>query len=73
MICQRVREGISKAKLIPGKYVGSKGRGKLTPEIIRTIKFEYVKTGNVSEIARKFDLSRQTVYKFINMCEDWHE
>ena len=62
IINERQREGIALAKQ-RGVYKGRKN--KLTAEQIIELKKEATPKSNKSELARKFDISRDTLYKYI--------
>lgn len=71
MISQRVKSGMANAKA-KGKQIG---RPKITSENIPNIFFKHYhkyknKLINLSEFARICDMSRTTIYKYINMIEN---
>ncbi|MFI3242579.1 MAG: recombinase family protein [Alphaproteobacteria bacterium] len=62
LINQRVREGVAIAKA-KGKFKG--GKNKLSSEQVEELNALYTKGIKIAEIARKFGLSRPTVYSYI--------
>ncbi len=62
LINQRVREGVAIAKA-KGKFKG--GKNKLSQEQVEELNALYTKGIKIAEIARKFGLSRPTVYSYI--------
>lgn len=67
LILERQREGIAIAKE-KGAYKGSKKR--LTPSQIEELNKIYSKKEiSVSELGKKFGISRKSVYNYINNCK----
>lgn len=67
LILERQREGIAIAKE-KGAYKGSKK--KLTPSQIEELNKIYLKKEiSVSELGKKFGISRKSVYNYINNCK----
>ena len=62
LINDRVREGVALAKA-KGKYKG--GKNKLSDEQVKELNNLYKNGVSVAEIARKFEITRPTVYSYI--------
>ncbi len=62
LINDRVREGVALAKA-KGKYKG--GKNKLSDEQVKELNNLYKNGVAVAEIARKFEITRPTVYSYI--------
>lgn len=62
LINDRVREGVALAKA-KGKYKG--GKNKLSTEQVKELNNLYKNGVSVAEIARKFEITRPTVYSYI--------
>lgn len=72
---ERQREGIARAKRIPGKYKGRKS--VITPTIEKKVKERLEKGMSVTDISKCLGISRTTIYRyfyikkeFIKKCQD---